>query len=84
LPWWDAVTPADFDVVVHSCAVGLRKPNPAIYLHAVELLDLDPSEVMFLDDFSAMAEAAAAVGLVAVRVGEHAEAIEDARRLLRR
>jgi putative hydrolase of the HAD superfamily len=84
LPWWDAVTPADaFDVVIHSCSVGRRKPNPAIYLHTLEQLQLPANEVMFFDDFPAMASAGEAVGMVTVRVEDHAAAIEHARRLLR-
>jgi putative hydrolase of the HAD superfamily len=49
---WRAKLPLDelFDAVVDSCEVGMRKPNPAIYLHALALLDVPPARAVFLDD----------------------------------
>jgi putative hydrolase of the HAD superfamily len=84
LPWWNAVTPPLdlFDVVVHSCAVGLRKPNPAIYEFTLDALGIAAHEALYLDDFPAMAEAAAALGMVTVHVTDHASAIAEARRHL--
>lgn len=83
-PWWHRVMPdpAWFDVVVQSCDVGLRKPDPAIYLLAVDVLGVEPHEVLYLDDFPAMAAAARDLGMVAVDVTDHAQALETARRLL--
>jgi putative hydrolase of the HAD superfamily len=71
-----------FDVVVHSCTVGLRKPNPAIYEFALDALGIAAHEALYLDDFPAMAEAAAALGMVTVHVTDHASAIDEARRHL--
>ena len=34
-----------FDVIIESCKVGLRKPNPLIYLLACEELEALPSQV---------------------------------------
>jgi len=84
LPWWDRVLPDGdvFDVVVHSCRVGLRKPDPAIYRLALDRLGVQPAEAMFLDDFEAMADAAREVGMHVVHVTEHAAALRDARALL--
>jgi len=39
-----------FDVEVFSCSVGLRKPDPRIYLLACEQLGLDPHEALFVGD----------------------------------
>ena len=38
---WRGVLPLEelFDVVVDSSEVGMRKPNPAIFLHALDLLE---------------------------------------------
>jgi len=40
----------DFDVVVLSCEVKLRKPEPEIYLIAVKKLKVKPTECIFIDN----------------------------------
>ena len=83
LPWWEASIPLDlFDEVVYSCSVGLRKPNPAIYYHAVIRLGVEPQEALFLDDFEAMVDGARAIGMQAIHVQQHDRAIAEARTLL--
>ena len=49
---WRAIVPVDdlFDVVIDSSHVGMRKPNPAIYVHAAEQLGVAPDRCVFLDD----------------------------------
>jgi putative hydrolase of the HAD superfamily len=59
---WDTL----FDTVVISGEVGLRKPDPAIYLLAAERLGLPPSQVVFVDDLAPNVRAAAAVGMVGI------------------
>jgi putative hydrolase of the HAD superfamily len=39
-----------FDAEVFSCSVGLRKPDPRIYLLACEQLGVEPHEAMFVGD----------------------------------
>jgi putative hydrolase of the HAD superfamily len=39
-----------FDAEVFSCSVGLRKPDPRIYLLACEQLGVEPGEAMFVGD----------------------------------
>ncbi len=39
-----------FDCFISSCYVGLRKPHPEIYKLALDLLQRDPDEVVFIDD----------------------------------
>ena len=39
-----------FDAVVFSCLVGLRKPDPRIYLLACERLGVQPEDAVFVDD----------------------------------
>jgi epoxide hydrolase-like predicted phosphatase len=71
---WRAKIPVDelFDVVVDSCEVGMRKPNPAIYLHTLEQLGVtDPSTAVFIDDAPGNVEGARTAGL-------HALLFEDA------
>jgi putative hydrolase of the HAD superfamily len=55
-----------FDAVVISGEVGLRKPDPAIYLLAAESLGLEPAACVFVDDFSFNLEPAAALGMATV------------------
>jgi putative hydrolase of the HAD superfamily len=55
-----------FDAVVISGEVGLRKPDPAIYLLAAESLGLEPAACVFVDDFSVNLEPASALGMATV------------------
>jgi putative hydrolase of the HAD superfamily len=57
-----------FDVIVDSSAVGMRKPNPAIYHHALALLDVVPERAVFLDDAEGNVRGARAVGMHAILV----------------
>ena len=59
---WDAL----FDVTVISGEVGLRKPQPEIYLLAAERLGVPPGEVVFVDDLEPNVRGAARVGMVGV------------------
>jgi epoxide hydrolase-like predicted phosphatase len=68
---WRAMVPVGelFDCVVDSSEVGMRKPNPAIYLHALELLDVEePSRAVFLDDAPGNVAGAERAGLAAILV----------------
>lgn len=70
-PFWRAMIPLDelFDVVVDSSEIGMRKPNPAIYLHTLELLgDIVPERAIFLDDFEGNVRAAEALGMIGIVV----------------
>ena len=84
LPWWVDFTPPHdlFDAVLYSCEVGLRKPNASIYLSAAKQLNYSPEEIVYLDDFLPMVEAARKVGMKVVHVTDHATAIAEARELL--
>jgi epoxide hydrolase-like predicted phosphatase len=56
-----------FDEVVISGEVGLRKPQPEIYLLAAERLKVEPSDCAFVDDFKVNAEGASAVGMLGIQ-----------------
>jgi putative hydrolase of the HAD superfamily len=59
-----------FDVVVDSCEEGVRKPDPAIYLTALQRLGVeDPARAVFLDDFAGNIDAARALGMHGILVG---------------
>lgn len=55
-----------FDVVVISGEVGLRKPQPEIYLHALDRLRITPMHAVLVDDGSPNIEAAERLGLTGV------------------
>ncbi len=55
-----------FDAVVISAEVGMRKPEPRIFLHAAGLLGLDPQECVFIDDIQANISAAEALGFAGI------------------
>ena len=57
-----------FDVFVESCVVGLRKPDPAIYVLACRRLGVLPEDVVFLDDIGGNLKPARALGMATVRV----------------
>jgi putative hydrolase of the HAD superfamily len=57
-----------FDVVVESSKTGLRKPDPRIYELTCEQLDVDPSEVVFLDDLGINLKPAAQMGMTTIKV----------------
>jgi epoxide hydrolase-like predicted phosphatase len=59
-----------FDVIVDSSEVGMRKPNPEIYRHALrELGGIVPTRAVFLDDFEGNVAAAIRLGLQGILVG---------------
>ncbi len=68
---WRAMLPIDelFDVVVDSSEVGMRKPDPAIYHHALELLGAQAEHSVFLDDFAGNVDAAVRLGMRGIVVG---------------
>jgi epoxide hydrolase-like predicted phosphatase len=55
-----------FDAVVISAEVGMRKPEPRIFLHAAGLLGIDPQECIFIDDIEANITAAEQLGFTGV------------------
>jgi epoxide hydrolase-like predicted phosphatase len=84
---WRAMIPADdlFDVIVDSSAVGMRKPDPRIYRMALQQLGVEAEESVFLDDALGNVEAARALGMRAILVGDdYAAAMAELDRLLAR
>jgi epoxide hydrolase-like predicted phosphatase len=66
---WRAKIPVDelFEVVVDSCEVGVRKPNPAIFHLALDQLGVtDPSTAVFIDDTPGNVDGARRAGLHAL------------------
>jgi epoxide hydrolase-like predicted phosphatase len=67
--YWKESIPLDlFDLVVDSCDVGLRKPDPAIFRLTCERLGVAPEAAVFLDDTRRHVEAARSVGMQGIFV----------------
>lgn len=67
---WQSLVPMELmRVVVDSSAVGMRKPNPAIYHHTLDALGVAADAAVFLDDMAHNVEAAEAVGMHGIVVG---------------
>lgn len=76
--YWKGSIPLDlFDLVVDSCDVGLRKPDPAIYRLTCERLEVAPESAVFLDDTRRHVEGARQVGLHAILVRDPWAAIAE-------
>jgi HAD superfamily hydrolase (TIGR01509 family) len=56
-----------FDEVVLSAAVGLAKPDPAIYKLALQRLGTAPETTVFVDDYEPNVAAAVEQGIQGVR-----------------
>lgn len=52
-----------FDAVVVSSRLGIVKPNPQIFKYALEKLDVEPSEAIYIDDLDRHVASAAELGL---------------------
>jgi epoxide hydrolase-like predicted phosphatase len=77
---WRSLVDVDalFDLVVDSCEVGMRKPNPAIFRHTLEQLGgIDSGDAVFLDDHPANVAGARLAGLHAILVDDPAVALRE-------
>jgi putative hydrolase of the HAD superfamily len=59
---WDGL----FDAIVISGEVGMRKPEPRIFHHALDQVGLPAEECVFIDDIEANIAAAQTLGLVGI------------------
>jgi putative hydrolase of the HAD superfamily len=82
---WRAKLPVDeiFEIVVDSAWVGMRKPDPEIYMLTVERLGgCRPPDCLFVDDNELNIEAARRLGMRAVHFRSNEQAIPEIRQLL--
>lgn len=66
-----------FDCVVESSKVGVRKPEPAFYERACDLLGITPREAVFLDDLGINLKPAAQMGMTTIKVEDPDKALSD-------
>jgi epoxide hydrolase-like predicted phosphatase len=69
---WRSTFPIDelFEVIVDSSHVGMRKPDPEIYLLTCAQLVVEPREAVFVDDNADNCAAARALGMETVHFGD--------------
>ncbi|MHB1912929.1 MAG: HAD-IA family hydrolase [Acidimicrobiales bacterium] len=65
-----------FDAVIESSQVGVRKPDPRFYTLACELLEIEPSEAVFLDDLGINLKPAREMGMTTIKVEDPDIAIQ--------
>jgi len=66
-----------FHAVVESSKVGVRKPEPGFYRLACSLLDVRPTDCVFLDDLGVNLKPAAAMGMTTIKVADPQRAIAE-------
>jgi putative hydrolase of the HAD superfamily len=66
-----------FHVVVESSKVGVRKPEPRFYELACEMLDVEASRCVFLDDLGINLKPAAAMGMITIKVIDPVAALAE-------
>ncbi|TYB58305.1 HAD family phosphatase [Nonomuraea sp. PA05] len=76
---WDEV----FDAVVISGEVGMRKPEPRIFQHALGRIGLTGEDCVFIDDIEANIVAARALGIAGIHHRDAATTIAEMETLLR-
>jgi putative hydrolase of the HAD superfamily len=68
---------AEFDDVIESSKVGVRKPDPKIYLMMCDLLAVKPETCVYLDDLGINCKPAAQLGMKAIKVVTEAQALAE-------
>jgi putative hydrolase of the HAD superfamily len=70
-----------FDAVVISGESGIMKPDPRIYLLALQQLEVQPEQAVFIDDFEHNIAGAQAIGMHAIHYRDNPHLFEDLRAL---
>ena len=65
-----------FELVLESCRVGTRKPEPEFFRLACEKMQVAPEEVIFLDDLGINLKPARAMGMTTIKVVSTEQALE--------
>ncbi|XP_067150576.1 bifunctional epoxide hydrolase 2 [Apteryx mantelli] len=70
-----------FDLVIESCRIGMRKPDPGIYSYALEALQAQPQEVIFLDDIGENLKPARQMGMATILVRDTETVLKELQEL---
>jgi glucose-1-phosphatase len=88
---WDGLRPymerekfADaFDALTISAEVGAMKPEPRIFLHALEQLEVKPGQAVFVDDFAENIAGCEAVGMHGIHFRSIDQTLKELKKLLK-
>ena len=72
-----------FDHVIESSIVGIRKPNPEIYMMSCDALNVSPDQCIYLDDLGINLKPARELGMTTIKVIQPDDAIQEVRNLLK-
>ena len=72
-----------FDHVIESSIVGIRKPNPEIYMMSCDALNVSPDQCIYLDDLGINLKPASELGMTTIKVIQPEDAIQEVRNLLK-
>ncbi len=61
---------AQFHEVIESARLGIRKPELGFYEQALEILEIEASDAIFLDDLGINLKPAKAMGMATIKVGD--------------
>jgi putative hydrolase of the HAD superfamily len=67
----------EFDVIVESCELGIRKPDLRFYAAVCDRLGVPPQAVVFLDDLGRNLKPARAMGMTTIKVADVDSAIAE-------
>ncbi len=68
---------AHFDVFVESAVLGMRKPDPRIYTHVLDEMQLRAEEAVFLDDIGRNLKPAREMGMHTIKVDDPDSALAE-------
>ncbi len=66
-----------FDLVIESSLVGARKPEPRFYQIALERLEIEPGQAVYLDDLGINLKPARALGMTTIKVDSAEQALGE-------
>jgi len=66
-----------FDELTFSCEIGVNKPDPRIFLHCIDRINVSPNECLFVDDSMENVKGAIMVGLNAIHFTSFDEFSEE-------
>ena len=67
----------NFDHIIESKELGIRKPDLDFYLKALEITGADPNETIFLDDLGINLKPARELGMATIKVLDSNQALKE-------
>jgi HAD superfamily hydrolase (TIGR01549 family) len=74
----------EFNYLFNSANIGLKKPDPKIFLHCLEKLTVSPKQCIFIDDNEVNIQAAKLLGIQAILYSpnNHANFLDQINRII--